>query len=60
MRTNTWVRSICFSSTIDTFVWCRQIICFYAGDVCLGGATIATPGNSYFEMKKLVPDIVNV
>ncbi len=36
----------------------RQSIVFYAGDVCLGGAMIEAAGPSYYEMRRVLPDVV--
>jgi hypothetical protein len=35
-----------------------QFVCFYSGDVCLGGGSISTVGESYFASGKSVPLVV--
>lgn len=37
----------------------RQSIVFYNGDVCLGGGMIESPGKSYYERGKDLPEIVS-
>ncbi|MBA3815123.1 MAG: tRNA 2-thiouridine(34) synthase MnmA [Parachlamydiaceae bacterium] len=36
----------------------RQSIVFYDGDVCLGGAIIQIPGQSYYTQQRMLPNIV--
>jgi tRNA-uridine 2-sulfurtransferase len=37
----------------------RQSIVFYDNEICLGGGIIESPGPSYYQMRRLLPEIVS-